>query len=67
MSSKHYSLQGPDGGAIQELPVLEPTAGPNVIDIGKLYRQSGVFTFDPGFAATASCQSTITYIDGEQG
>lgn len=67
MTDKHYSLQAPTGDSAQELPVLEPTVGPNVIDIGKLYRQSGVFTFDPGFAATASCQSTITYIDGEQG
>jgi citrate synthase len=67
MTNKHYSLHGPDGETVEELPVLEPTAGPNVIDIGNLYRGSGVFTFDPGFAATASCQSTITYIDGEQG
>lgn len=67
MTDKQYSLQAPGGGAAQQLPVLEPTAGPDVIDIARLYRQSGVFTFDPGFAATASCQSTITYIDGEQG
>ena len=67
MTDKQYSLQAPDGGSAEQFPVLEPTVGPNVIDIGKLYRQSGVFTFDPGFAATASCQSTITYIDGEQG
>lgn len=67
MTDKHFTLQAPDGGPAQELPVLEPTVGPNVIDIARLYRDSGVFTFDPGFAATASCQSSITYIDGEQG
>jgi len=67
MTDKHFSLQGPDGGPSLELPVLEPTLGPGVVDIGKLYRQAGVFTFDPGFAATASCESAITYIDGEQG
>ncbi len=67
MTDKHFSLQAPGGGSAVELPVLKPTAGPDVVDIGKLYREAGVFTFDPGFAATASCQSTITYIDGEQG
>lgn len=67
MTDKHFSLQSPAGGPSLELPVLEPTAGPNVIDIGALYRQAGVFTFDPGFTATASCESAITYIDGEQG
>ena len=66
MTDKHYSLTGPDGAAL-DLPVRQPTAGPNVVDIARLYREAGVFTFDPGFAATASCQSEITYIDGEQG
>jgi len=50
-----------------ELPVLSPTAGPDVIDIRKLYAQAGVFTYDPGFTSTASCDSTITYIDGDEG
>ncbi|HKL56405.1 MAG: citrate synthase [Roseovarius sp.] len=50
-----------------ELPVLAGTAGPDVIDIRKLYGQAGVFTYDPGFTSTASCDSTITYIDGEKG
>ncbi|MDE2385801.1 MAG: citrate (Si)-synthase [Alphaproteobacteria bacterium] len=50
-----------------ELPVLKGTIGPDVIDIGKLYAQSGAFTFDPGFTSTASCKSTITYIDGDEG
>jgi len=49
------------------LPMYSPTAGPDVIDIRKLYSQGGVFTYDPGFTSTASCDSTITYIDGDEG
>ena len=67
MTDKHYTLIDPDSGEQLELPVHEPTKGPKVIDITKLYSQAGVFTFDPGFAATASCVSDVTYIDGEQG
>ena len=48
-------------------PVLEGTVGPEVIDIRKLYSQTGMFTYDPGFTSTASCESAITYIDGEKG
>ncbi|SLN37798.1 Citrate synthase [Roseovarius albus] len=55
------------GGQDYELPVFTPTAGPDVIDIRKLYAQAGVFTYDPGFTSTASCDSTITYIDGGKG
>ncbi len=54
-------------GKEYELPVHSPTTGPDVIDIRKLYGQAGVFTYDPGFTSTASCDSTITYIDGEKG
>ena len=50
-----------------DLPVYQGTVGPDVIDIRKLYAQSGMFTYDPGFLSTASCQSTITYIDGDKG
>ncbi len=50
-----------------ELPIYSPTAGPDVLDIRKLYAQAGVFTYDPGFTSTASCDSTITYIDGIKG
>ncbi len=50
-----------------ELPVLSPTCGPDVIDIRKLYAQADVFTYDPGFTSTASCDSTITFIDGDKG
>jgi citrate synthase len=50
-----------------ELPMFSPTAGPDVIDIRKLYGQAGVFTYDPGFTSTAACDSTITFIDGDEG
>ncbi|SDW41972.1 citrate synthase [Litoreibacter albidus] len=50
-----------------ELPIHTPTAGPDVLDITKLYAQGDVFTYDPGFTSTAACDSTITFIDGEKG
>ena len=50
-----------------ELPVYNGNIGPDVIDIRKLYGQTGMFTYDPGFLSTASCQSSITYIDGDKG
>ncbi len=50
-----------------DLPIHSPTLGPDVIDIGKLYAQGNVFTYDPGFTSTAACESTITYIDGDKG
>ena len=54
-------------GKTYDLPVYAPTLGPNVLDIGKLYAQADVFTFDPGFTSTAACESAITYIDGDRG
>src|SRR5579863_1027851 len=50
-----------------DLPIKEGNIGPSVVDIGKLYGQSGLFTYDPGFTSTASCESEITYIDGDKG
>jgi len=55
------------GNKNYELPILSGSLGPDVVDIGKLYAQSGLFTYDPGFTSTASCQSKITYIDGDAG
>jgi citrate synthase len=49
------------------MPVLEPTYGAPVVDIGRLAKEFGYFTYDPGFMSTASCQSTITYLDGDKG
>ncbi|WP_374307703.1 citrate synthase [Methylocella sp.] len=54
-------------GASVELPVKTGTIGPAVVDIGKLYAKTGMFTYDPGFTSTASCESQITYIDGDEG
>src|SRR5207253_10043429 len=48
-------------------PMYEGTVGPDVIDISKLYGEAGVFTYDPGFTSTGSCESKITYIDGDEG
>ncbi|NEN74965.1 citrate (Si)-synthase [Pelistega sp. NLN82] len=56
-----------DGNAPIELPVYSGSIGPDVLDIRKLYGQSKTFTFDPGFMSTASCESAITYIDGDKG
>ena len=50
-----------------DLPIYKGSVGPDVIDIRKLYAQTGKFTYDPGFLSTASCQSAITYIDGDKG
>ena len=55
------------GGNSFDYSVLEGSTGPDVIDIRKLYAQTGAFTFDPGFTSTASCESALTYIDGDEG
>ncbi|PHR52776.1 MAG: citrate (Si)-synthase [Arcobacter sp.] len=54
-------------GKQYEFDILSPTVGPDVIDIRSLYQKTGMFTYDPGFTSTASCSSSITYIDGEKG
>ncbi|PZR90768.1 MAG: citrate (Si)-synthase, partial [Stutzerimonas stutzeri] len=54
-------------GKAVDMPVKTGSIGPSVIDIGKLYSQTGMFTYDPGFTSTASCESQITYIDGDEG
>src|SRR6202008_1772113 len=55
------------GDSTVQMPVKTGTLGPSVVDIGKLYAQTGIFTYDPGFTSTVSCESEITYIDGEKG
>ena len=55
------------GGKASDYPVLSGSVGPDVVDIRKLYGNTGAFTYDPGFTSTASCESKITYIDGDQG
>jgi citrate synthase len=66
-ATKKATMSFSDGTPSVDLPVYEGTMGPDVIDIRKLYGQSGKFTFDPGFLSTASCDSKITYIDGDKG
>lgn len=64
--SKHIILQQ-DGKENLQLPVLEGTLGPAVVDIRTFTKGTGMFTFDPGFVSTASCESKITFIDGDKG
>ena len=61
------TLSFSNGSPSVEMPVYGGSIGPDVIDIRKLYAQTGMFTYDPGFLSTASCQSAITYIDGDKG
>ena len=61
------TLSFSDGSPSIDLPLYKGSIGPDVIDIRKLYGQTGKFTYDPGFLSTASCNSTITYIDGDKG
>ncbi|HET7662964.1 MAG TPA: citrate synthase [Rhodanobacteraceae bacterium] len=67
MSDKTVKLTDEVNGKSTELPLIEPTLGASCIDIAKLYKDTGHYTFDPGFAATASTRSAITFIDGEKG
>eukprot|EP01035_Chromulina_nebulosa_P048402 gene48402-65666_t len=55
------------GGKIVDLEVRAGSIGPDVVDIAALYKHTGAFTYDPGFTSTASCESKITYIDGDEG
>jgi citrate synthase len=61
------TLSFSDGSPSMDLPIYSGSVGPDVIDIRKLYAQTGKFTYDPGFLSTAACQSSITYIDGDKG
>jgi citrate synthase len=65
VSQKSFSLQA--GEKSVDLPLLSGSVGPDCVDIGKLYKETGTFTYDPGFMSTASCRSAITYIDGDAG
>ena len=66
MDKEVFTLTSPDGKTM-ELPVRKGTTGPDVIEIGRLYAEQGVFTYDPGFVSTGSCDSDITFIDGTEG
>jgi citrate synthase len=66
-SETKATLSFSDGSPSVDMPIYKGTIGPDVIDIRKLYGQTGKFTYDPGFMSTASCNSSITYIDGDKG
>jgi len=65
MADNSAELKAGEGS--HNFKVMEGTVGPSVIDISALYKESGMFTYDPGFTSTASCESKITYIDGDEG
>ena len=67
MTKDAYTLISKDGSTKAELPVREGSVGPSGLDISGLYRDVGMFTYDPGFVGTGSCESDITFIDGENG
>ena len=67
LADNKATLSFSNGSPSIEMPVYSGNIGPDVIDIRKLYGQTGMFTYDPGFLSTASCQSAITFIDGDKG
>ncbi|MBX3586618.1 MAG: citrate synthase [Ramlibacter sp.] len=67
LADNKATLSFSNGSPSVELPVYHGTIGPDVVDIRKLYAQTGMFTYDPGFLSTAATQSAITYIDGDKG
>ncbi|PWF42488.1 citrate synthase [Massilia glaciei] len=67
ISDNKATLSFSDGSPAIDMPIYTGTVGPDVIDIRKLYAQTGKFTYDPGFMSTAACNSKITYIDGDKG
>ena len=67
MAEKLATLSFSDGTPPVDFPVLTGAVGPDVIDVRALYAKTGKFTYDPGFMSTASCRSSITYIDGDKG
>jgi len=66
-NKKTFTLTDNSSGEQIELPVIDGTVGPRVIDVRRLYAETGCFTYDPGYTSTGSCESRITYIDGEEG
>jgi citrate synthase len=67
LAENKATLSFSNGSPSIDMPVYHGSVGPDVIDIRKLYAQTGMFTYDPGFLSTAACQSAITYIDGDKG
>ena len=67
LADNKATLSFSNGSPSIDMPVYSGSVGPDVIDIRKLYGQTGMFTYDPGFLSTSACQSAITYIDGDKG
>lgn len=67
MGDKKILLNTEEGADGAELPILDGSYGPAVVDVQRLHQQTGMFTYDPGYLSTASCKSSITYIDGNKG
>ena len=67
MAKSTATLTDNETGKSYEMPIIHGTIGPRLVDIRKMYGESGMFTYDPGFTSTGSCGSTITYIDGDEG
>ena len=67
MAKKTATLTDNETGKSYEFPIIHGTVGPRLVDIRKMYGESGMFTYDPGFTSTGSCGSKITYIDGDEG
>ncbi len=65
--SKSVTLTDKATGKDYNFPVLSGSVGPDVIDVRKLYTDTGFFTYDPGYTSTGACKSAITYIDGDKG
>ena len=66
-ASKTFTLTDNQSGESFDLPVFDGSVGPSVIDVRRLYGDTGHFTYDPGFTSTGSCDSAITFIDGDEG
>ena len=67
LADNKATLSFSNGNPSIDMPIYHGSVGPDVVDIRKLYAQTGMFTYDPGFLSTAACQSAITYIDGDKG
>jgi len=67
MSDKIVTLTNHSDGTVIDLPLVQGNDGPPAVDISSLYTAAGIFTYDPGFVSTASCNSSLTYIDGDKG
>ena len=67
VSNKPFTLFNNETGQSFEIPIISGNEGPKVLDIRSVFKQTGMFTYDPGFTSTASCDSSITFIDGNKG